>query len=78
MNILLPYKPSAIVLYAGDNDIAAGKKADRVHEDFRAFVKVVRAKLPTTPIYFLSIKPSIRRWKLIETIRQANALKSSR
>jgi lysophospholipase L1-like esterase len=67
-------KPGAIVLYAGDNDIASGKKPEQVHEDFRAFVKVVREKMPATPIYFLSIKPSIKRWMRIEAIRKANAL----
>jgi lysophospholipase L1-like esterase len=72
--ILLPYKPSAIVLYAGDNDIAAGKTPEKVYEDFQNFVKIVREKMPRTPIYFLSIKPSIARWKRIDTIRKANAL----
>src|SRR6516164_10408221 len=32
--IVLPYEPRLIVLYAGDNDIAAGKTPERVHADF--------------------------------------------
>ncbi len=72
--IILPYKPATIVLYAGDNDLAAGKSPETVRDDFRAFVKIVHDKLPKTRILFLSIKPSIARWKLIERINKANEL----
>jgi lysophospholipase L1-like esterase len=72
--IVTKYEPRTVVLYAGDNDIAKGKTAERVHADFRAFVRKVRAKLPETRIVFVAIKPSIKRWELIETIRRANAL----
>lgn len=72
--LILPHKPSAIVFYAGDNDIGSGKSPERVRDDFRAFVAAVRKTLPATPIFFLSIKPSERRWKLIDRIRQANTL----
>jgi lysophospholipase L1-like esterase len=72
--IILPYKPAAIVFYAGDNDIGAGKSAETVLADFSAFVKVVHDKLPKTKILFLAVKPSIARWKRIDTIRKANSL----
>ena len=72
--IVLPYKPRTIVLYAGDNDIAAGKSPDDVAADFKAFVETVRAALPESRILFISIKPSIARWKLIDEIRRANHL----
>lgn len=72
--IILPYKPATILLYAGDNDIASGKTPEKVRDDFLAFVKVIQEKLPKTRILFLSVKPSIARWKLIEKIRKANAL----
>src|SRR5258708_5206619 len=72
--IILPYKPATIVFYAGDNDIGRGNSPETVLADFRAFVKVVHDKLPKTKIVFLSIKPSIARWKSIEKIRKANAL----
>lgn len=72
--IVTRYEPRTIVLYAGDNDIAKGKTPERVHADFGAFVKKVRATLPETKIVFIAIKPSISRWKLIETIRRANGL----
>src|SRR5262249_52995042 len=50
------------------------KSPETVRDDFRAFVKNVHDKLPRTRILFLSIKPSIARWKLIERINKANHL----
>src|SRR5207245_2604648 len=61
-------------LYAGDNDIAAGKKPEQVADDFRALVQAVHQELPKTRIVFISIKPSIKRWKLWDKVQQANSL----
>jgi lysophospholipase L1-like esterase len=72
--ILLKYRPRLIVFYAGDNDIAAGRRPERVAADFKEFVRTVHAELPRTKILFLSIKPSIRRWNLVERMRRANEL----
>ncbi len=72
--IILKYKPRMIVLYAGDNDLAAGNSPEQVRAAFKAFVETVRKELPRTRIAFLAIKPSIRRWPLVDKIRKANAL----
>ena len=72
--IVLPYKAPVIVFYAGDNDIAGGKTADRVRDDYERFVKLVRAKQPQTTIVYLPIKPSIARWNFWPEMRKANAL----
>ncbi len=72
--IAIPYRPRVIVVYAGDNDINGGKTAQRVLEDFQAFVKKIHAELPKTRIAYVAIKPSIKRWALVEKMRQANAL----
>lgn len=72
--IVTKYHPRTIVLYAGDNDLSAGKSPERVLADFKAFVAKVRATLPTTKIVYIGIKPSIARWKLIEKIRETNRL----
>jgi lysophospholipase L1-like esterase len=72
--IVLPYRPRAVVLYAGDNDLAAGKSPEQVAADVRAFAARVHAALPDVPILYLSIKPSVARWHLIDKIRKANAL----
>ena len=72
--IVLPYNPRTIVLYAGDNDINAGKTPEQVYSAFVQFVDQVRQKLPRTRIAFISIKPSPSRMKYIEQIRKANLL----
>src|SRR6185437_2251484 len=64
--IVAPYHPRAIVMYAGDNDLADG--------DFAAFVRKARALDPAVPIAFIAIKPSVARKALLPQIRQANAL----
>lgn len=72
--VLLPYKPRAIVFYAGDNDIAAGKSAGRVLDDYRRFVEIVHRRLPATKIIFLAIKPSTQRWSSWTETKRANEL----
>lgn len=72
--ILVPYQPRVIVFYAGDNDIAAGASPEEVRRRFDEFVKAVRTRGVHAPIIFIAIKPSIRRWHLIDKIRTANQL----
>ena len=72
--IVTPYAPPQIVLYAGDNDLAAGKTPAQVSTDLVAFVRTVRAALPRVPVAFISIKPSPSRLLLMKRIRKANEL----
>jgi lysophospholipase L1-like esterase len=70
--IVVPIHPSAIVLYAGDNDIAAGKSVETVVADFKDFVKTVNSFIGPRAIYYLSIKPSLARWELWPEMKQVN------
>lgn len=72
--IVIPYMPSAIILHAGSNDLAAGKSPERVSADFKAFVQKVRSALPDTPIAFLSINPTPARWVRAEKQKETNGL----
>lgn len=72
--IITKYEPRIVVFYAGDNDVAAGKKPEQVLEDFQALVKAIHKDLPKTKILFVSIKPSPSRLKFFETQKKANAL----
>src|SRR5262249_22324513 len=72
--IVAPYRPWMVVLYAGDNDLAAGKTPQQVFDDYKAFVIRVRAKLPGVKIAYISIKPSLARVKLMGQMRAANEL----
>ena len=58
--IVIPYRPSVIILHAGSNDLAAGKSPEQVFGDYKAFVARVRETLPDTPIAFLAINPTPR------------------
>jgi lysophospholipase L1-like esterase len=72
--IVLPYEPKVIVFYAGDNDVAAGKNAQRVFDDYNKFVKLVHKELPETRVIFVSIKPSRSRWSLWPVMSEANMM----
>lgn len=71
--IVLPLAPRTLFVYEGDNDIGNGKSPETIEREFRALVARVHAGLPTTKIVFVSVKPSIRRWHLIDKAREANA-----
>lgn len=60
--IVAPYRPRAIVFYAGENDLDAGKSVDRVVADFDAFMTRKTQALRDTPVYFISLKPSKSRF----------------
>jgi len=72
--IVLPYRPPLIVLYSGENDLAEGRTPAQVFDDFQKFVAIAHAKLPATRIVYVSIKPSIARWSITDSIRVANRL----
>lgn len=72
--IVIPYRPRMVVLYAGGNDLNAGKTPEQVLKDFQAFVQVVRSSLPETRIVYVSINPSVRRWAQEPQTLEANRL----
>jgi lysophospholipase L1-like esterase len=72
--LVLPPEPSAVVFYAGDNDLANGRTPVQVRDDFRAFAARVHAALPKARILFVAVKPSPKRWALFGEQTRANAL----
>jgi lysophospholipase L1-like esterase len=72
--IVIPYKPRVVVLYAGDNDLAAQRTPTQIRDDYRSFVNHLHAALPETLVVWISIKPSPKRWALRELAEQANVL----
>ncbi len=73
-DLVFPYGPNAIVVYEGDNDIAAGKTPEKVMADYQSFVNQVFARWPDMPIFFISIKPSLARIDHLNNMAKANAL----
>ena len=74
--IVIAYHPRAVVVYEGDNDLAAGssKTPESVANDARAFVQMIHSALPETWIYIISIKPSKSRWNEWPRMKAANSL----
>lgn len=74
--IVLPYSPSAVIVYAGENDLSWpwSKAPETITHDFQEFVDVVHAQLPATWIYFVSIKPTPLRWRQWQKQRRTNEL----
>ena len=70
--IVTPYKPRAVLVYEGDNDVAAGKQPAEILEEYRDFVDHLKTQLPDTDIYFIAVKPSIRRAHLWSTMVEVN------
>lgn len=72
--VLIPLKPKTVLLYAGGNDINAGKTPERVFEDYKAFVAKVRGALPEARILYVSIYPNVKREAQGEKTKALNAL----
>jgi hypothetical protein len=72
--ILFPYAPRKIFIYAGENDIAAGKSAQSVVDAFTKLWTMINQKLPAAEIYFMAIKPSPSREKYFAEVDKANTM----
>src|SRR5580693_8443926 len=72
--IVLPRKPSAIVIYAGDNDLAIGTPPEKVFQSFKQLFAIFRTYSPSIPIAFVSVKPSPARLMFLENILRFNRL----
>jgi lysophospholipase L1-like esterase len=72
--IVTPYEPRLVVVYSGDNDIAAGQTSEDIAVQFERFTRAVHAKLPQTRILLIAVKPSLLRWPQIDRMRMANTI----
>jgi lysophospholipase L1-like esterase len=74
--IVLPYRPQAVVLFAGTYDISGSKPASarQVYDGYLSFVQRVQETLPETFIYFVAITPTPSRWKYWPIATEANRL----
>jgi len=72
---ILKYKPKQIYIYCGENDLAGNNvvTADTVLNRFKQLFSIIRKNLSKkTEVVFVSIKPSVSRWKLEEKFVEAN------
>ena len=74
-NLVIPFKPRAVILYEGSNDINAGTKPEDVLANFQKIHRKFHAALPNSRLYVLGIVPSPgKRFGKIDELKKANAL----
>ncbi len=72
--LIVPLRPAALVVYAGDNDLGDGRSPPEVLAAFRSLLGQFEAAFPRTPFGFLSVKHSPARWPLRDAIEETNRL----
>jgi len=74
--IIFPYHPKQIVIYCGENDLAASDTvtAQMVFNRFKKLFVLIRKRLPRVPIVFVSLKPSPSRVHLMPKMVGANKI----
>ena len=74
--IIFPYEPKQVVIYCGENDLAASDTvmATTVADRFKSLFFLIRDRMPSVPIVFVSLKPSPSREKLWPKMEEANKL----
>jgi lysophospholipase L1-like esterase len=72
--IVAPYDAKSIVFYAGDNDLGDGRHPEEIFIFFQQLVYKIKERYGDIPCYFISIKPSIARWKLINNLKYTNSI----
>lgn len=70
-NLAIPFKPRAVILNEGSNDIHAGTTPDEILVHFRKLYRKLHSELPNTRLYVLSLVPDD---KNIVAIRKTNTL----
>jgi lysophospholipase L1-like esterase len=75
-DVIYPYQPKQIVLYCGENDLASSDTVtvEMAVQRFKTLFQLVRAKYPSVPFVYISMKPSPSRVHLMSKMKQANQL----
>jgi lysophospholipase L1-like esterase len=73
-DIVHPYQPKQLFIYAGENDLSNPINASAVEvlESYKKLFQVIREGSPNTEIVVVSIKPCPSRWNLEPVILDAN------
>jgi lysophospholipase L1-like esterase len=72
--IIYPLEPSILIVYAGDNDIAAGATPVAVQESFRNLIKIAGRFYPNLPIAYISMKPAPAGAAFMSKMNETNIL----
>lgn len=72
---LIPqHKPDAMVIYAGDNDLGDGRHPEEVFYFFKSMMALMQEHCGNIPVAFISIKPSVSRMHLMDSIAYTNTI----
>lgn len=73
-DIIFPYQPKQIIIYCGENDLAAADtvSADTVVQRFKTLFGMIRSRLGNVPVLFVSLKPSPSRSRLFPKMKEVN------
>jgi lysophospholipase L1-like esterase len=63
-----------IIIYAGDNDLGDGILPEETFLSYRRLLTQIRNRFDDVPCYYISIKPSIQRWGIVNLIQETNQL----
>ena len=66
--------PDRIIIYAGDNDLGDGRHPEEVYIFFKQLITDIQDRFGNIPIYYLSIKPSIKRFNILDQIVYTNKI----
>ena len=72
--LVVPAKPSSLVIYAGENDVGEGRGPHRILGYYRELCRKIESHFPGIPTGFISIKPSIVRSCMMDRIARTNSL----
>lgn len=72
--IVAPYNPASMIVYAGDNDLGDGRQPEEVFYFFKQLLVKINQRFEGLPFAFISIKPSVSRFAIIDRIRYTNRL----
>lgn len=70
--VVAPYDAKSIVIYAGDNDLGDGRHPEEIFIFFEQLVHQISKRFGAIPCYYISIKPSINRWSLVNSLKYTN------
>ncbi len=72
--LVIGYRPSQVVLYAGENDLANGVSPEQVAGDAACFLRLMELHLPGVPVLVVSVKPSPSSARFLDAQRRTNEL----
>jgi lysophospholipase L1-like esterase len=72
--LVLRLKPAAVVVYAGDNDLAQGAQPEQAFASFRDLYGALRGYSEQMPIAYISVKPCPARIRYVDNILRYNQM----